>query len=695
MAADMPPDPAPAKLSKLGRAALWYATERGWRVFPLHSVSKAGRCSCGKADCGGPGKHPRTANGCLDASTDPDQVRAWWTRWPSANVGIATGQGVVVVDIDPRHGGDDTLVDLRSRLGPLPDTVEVITGSRGRHIYLACANVTVRNSAGVLGPGVDVRGEGGYVVAPPSTHAQGAYAWEASSRPEEVPLGLLPEAWLAAMLRRPSLRVVAGAKGEPFPEGQRNDSLYRRACSMRAAGFDRDAILAAISHENDTRCVPSLDPAEVKAIAESAARLPEGLSPEYAAKVKARPEPAPAPTPTPTVEAATGAGEWEAELFRTAKGAVRNTFANLCAILRRAPEYATLRTNEMTLAPELGARPLRDADVGLMREAIEHRYGIGPGAESIAAAIVTVGSERGYHPVRDYLSGLVWDGMPRIDRVCGRVLRAETSKISQTVVWTWFVSAVARVMQPGCKVDTALVLVGPQGSRKSTFFRVLGGEWFGDSAVDIESKDSFLQLNSAWIYELSELDHVTGRAHAGRIKAFVSSQVDRFRPPFGRAVAAYPRSNVIVGTTNEDSFLNDPTGARRFWCVRTPSRIDTDTLEDWRDQLWAEAAALYRQGNPWWLGDDAEAALRGAAEEFRAADVWEEPVLWWLSERTGDPRPITTRRILTDVIAVRIEDQGQREANRIAAILCAAGWQNRVEKIDGRPHRTWKRGVPP
>ena len=179
--------------SKLARAALWYATQFGWRVFPLHTVDARG-CSCKREECGAPGKHPRTQKGCLDATSDAEQVKRWWTQWPDANVGVATGRGLVVVDIDPAAGGDNGFVECRKRLGALPDTVEALTGGGGRHIYLATpAGVEVRNSASTLARGVDVRGDGGYVVAAPSVHASGkAYAWEASSRPEEVEVAAAP-----------------------------------------------------------------------------------------------------------------------------------------------------------------------------------------------------------------------------------------------------------------------------------------------------------------------------------------------------------------------------------------------------------------------------------------------------------------------------------------------------------------------
>lgn len=690
----MPAQNAAAKLSRRGRAALHYATQFGWRVFPLHWTDDAGMCSCGNLACGGPGKHPRTPKGCLDASVDAEAIRAWWSRWPDSNVGVATGAGLLVVDVDPRSGGDDSMVDLCRTLGALPDTIECLTGGGGRHVYLS-TRTDVRNSAGIIGAGVDVRGEGGYVVAPPSSHASGrAYAWEVTSRPDEVDLAPVPQAWLDAMTARPKLRVIAGAKGEPFAEGTRNSSLYARACSMRAASFDEPAILAAIMAENDVRCVPPLDPAEVKAIVASACKHPEGHSPEVrariAARTSAREEGLTASAPP------NDTGAWEADLFRTAKGAVKNTFANLCAIFRNAPEYGTrLRYNDMIIAPTLDGRKLEEAELGLMREAVERRYGISPGPDAIAQALLSVAWERRFHPVRDYLSALAWDGVARIDDVAERILTADPTPINRTMVRAWFISAVARAMEPGCKVDTSLVLVGAQGARKSTFFSTLAGpQWFSDTAVDIESKDAMMQINGAWIYELGEIEHVTGRAHAGRIKAFISSARDTFRAPFHRTLSAFPRSNVMVGSTNQEQFLNDPTGSRRFWCVRVHGAVDIDALGAQRDQLWAEALAAYRSREAWWLTPEAEAALREASERFRVSDPWEGAVDKWLAAQAALPpseqRPITSERILAEAIGKRVEDYDQRASNRVAAIMQQRGYSNKPERLDGTTKRVWR-----
>jgi hypothetical protein len=383
----------------------------------------------------------------------------------------------------------------------------------------------------------------------------------------------------------------------------------------------------------------------------------------------------------------TPGNEWYAQLARTPNNKIRNTFANVCAVLRNAPEFGALRHNEMTLTPEEGGVAITDARLGAMREKIELAYGFTPAAESIAQGILTVSAERPYHPVREYLNRLHWDGRARIDTVCRDILNAEMSRINVTVVRAWFISAVARAMEPGCKVDNSLVLVGPQGIFKSTFFSILGGKWFADSAIDLESKDAMLQINHAWIYELAELDQVTSRAHAGRIKSFLSSQVDKYRPPYARTVASVPRGNVIVGSTNESQFLGDATGARRFWCVRVASPINRDVLERDRDQLWAEAVAAYRAREPWWLSAEAETAQREDSEHHAVGDPWEARIAEWVASAEA---PVTTSRVLTAALSIEIGRVTQRDSVRVGAILRRLGWTNRVRRIGAQTHRVWE-----
>lgn len=251
------------------RAALWYAERYGFAVFPCHWIESGSRCSCGDAGCASPAKHPLTEHGCKDATKDPPQLRSWWKRWPEANAAIATGlvSGVLLLDIDPRHAGDTSLAELEAKHGKLPGTPRVLTGGGGAHIWFKYPDDTpIPNSAGRLGSGIDVRGDGGYVIAPPSVHASGnLYRWEISARIDELPLAEVPR-WLLRLLLAPAVgdirqknlatgrvdfaRVAAG-----LTEGERDWELFRLACALRRRGYDR-ALVEAVVLDAASRCRP-------------------------------------------------------------------------------------------------------------------------------------------------------------------------------------------------------------------------------------------------------------------------------------------------------------------------------------------------------------------------------------------------------------------------------------------------------
>jgi len=273
------------------RAALWYALHLHWRVFPTHGIEfhdDVAWCTCGRkagkkedGDCQNAGKHPRTRHGCLDATTDPKVIEAWWHRWPDANVGIATGRGLLVLDVDPRHDGDDSTADLERTQGKLPDTVEDLTGGGGRHVYLiAPPGVELKNSAGQLGRGLDIRTDGGYVIAPPSLHESGRrYEWEGSSRPDEVALAPAPE-WLIDLLR--VQRVDGRPAAKPLtewqrlittvaPEGERNGRLATIAGYLFRHHIEPHGVLVFVEGWNATLCKPPLPDGEVETIVKSIA----------------------------------------------------------------------------------------------------------------------------------------------------------------------------------------------------------------------------------------------------------------------------------------------------------------------------------------------------------------------------------------------------------------------------------------
>jgi Bifunctional DNA primase/polymerase, N-terminal/Primase C terminal 1 (PriCT-1) len=259
-------------------AALAFA-ERGWLVVPLHNP-KQGMCSCRKKNCSSPGKHPRTEHGLNDGSKDPKQIAVWWEKWPDANLGILTGKGsgLVVLDVDGVDG-KASLQALTVAHGNLPKTLCAKTGRRGTdgkrkgcHYYFrAPAGTVMRNSTGALGKGLDIRADGGYVVAPPSLHPSGLlYEWlNAEQSLADVPLwmlGKLAEAKPASVAQLPT------AQGQEIAEGGRNAALASLAGSMRRRGMTPEAIEAALLKENDARCKPPLPASEVWEIARSVSR---------------------------------------------------------------------------------------------------------------------------------------------------------------------------------------------------------------------------------------------------------------------------------------------------------------------------------------------------------------------------------------------------------------------------------------
>jgi putative DNA primase/helicase len=273
----------------------------GLRVFPVHAVGGAGRCSCGK-DCGrNAGKHPRTANGLLDATADPDQVPHWWSRWPDANVAVATGaaSGVWALDVDPAHDGLASIERLEAEHGEIPPTWCVETGGDGLHLWFLLGDTALRTSAGLLGPGLDVRAEGGYVVVPPSRHRSGRrYRWSDAWRPGSVDLAPAPP-WLVALATRafggtvvpPDGFPVDGAAGgnhsraipDVIEEGSRNAALTSLAGAMRRKGAGEAAIRAALMADNAERCRPPLPEAEVARIARSVCRYAPTVPPRAGA----------------------------------------------------------------------------------------------------------------------------------------------------------------------------------------------------------------------------------------------------------------------------------------------------------------------------------------------------------------------------------------------------------------------------
>jgi predicted P-loop ATPase len=234
------------------------------------------------------------------------------------------------------------------------------------------------------------------------------------------------------------------------------------------------------------------------------------------------------------------------------------------------------------------------------------------------------------------------------------------------------IAAVARIMSPGCKVDTVLMLEGTQGKRKSSAIEGLFSKpWFSDDLAELGTKDSAMQMAGVWCIEIADLASMK-RADIDKVKAFITRKVDRFRPPYGRNVIEAPRASILIATTNLDDWGKDETGGRRFWPVQCEGDIDVPGITRLRDQLWAEAVALYRANEEWWLIDDAIIQTAREEVENRAAgDPWDGLIQQAVASKTS----VTVEEILDNVLGVEKARQGRAELMRVVSILKRLHWR--------------------
>ncbi len=295
-------------------------------------------------------------------------------------------------------------------------------------------------------------------------------------------------------------------------------------------------------------------------------------------------------------------------------------------------------------------------------------------------AVTRIGNLNTRNEPKEWILSLEWDGQPRVHFSLSRYFGVKQSEYSEAVSANFWLSMVARLMEPGCKVDNMVVLEAVQGARKSSALNIIGGSWYCEAHESVMSKDFFMALQGKLVVEIGELDSFS-RAETTKVKQVITCKSDRYRSPYARATADHPRQNVFVGTTNDDSYLHDSTGARRFWPVRCDA-IDIDGLDRDRSQLFAEALQLYREGHTWW--ETPQADTEAQQEGRRNEDPWEDPVRNFLLGRT--------EASVTDILEslnIKIGDQKMGDSFRVGHVLRALGWKKHVLKRDGKSKKIW------
>ena len=320
--------------------------------------------------------------------------------------------------------------------------------------------------------------------------------------------------------------------------------------------------------------------------------------------------------------------EWKGDLEYSKSGKLQCTIGNIILILENDPALRGHIVHDLFAGFDgvVGGLPWNkkatqwtDSDDANLRVWLETNYGL-TGKEKIADALTAVLTRHSYHPIRDYLNGLTWDGTPRLERLIIDYIGAEDTELNRVMTRKHFTAAVTRVFKPGCKYDYCLVMTGPEGAGKSTLLNKMGGQWFNDSITTTEGKEGMDQLRRAWIIEMGELASIK-RSDVESIKAYLSKRVDIYRAAYARRTAEHPRQCIFCGTTNEALFLKGDNGNRRFWVIAVDPTLRKysawqDTIDRDRDQLWAEAMHYYQQGEKLYLDDRLEAQAKQRQAEY-------------------------------------------------------------------------------
>ena len=311
--------------------------------------------------------------------------------------------------------------------------------------------------------------------------------------------------------------------------------------------------------------------------------------------------------------------------------------------------------------------------------------------------LLKVAHENQYDPVKLYLDHVASEVEPTyIDRLATTYLRPQDASIGEPTIYdamlkVTLINAVRRVYLPGCKHDSATVLQGKQGIKKSSFWQTLFGPFFSDALDDISSKDSILTLHRSWGMEWAELDSITSRKHAGHIKSFLSRATDFLRVPYGKAVEEWPRSGIIVGSSNKESgLLFDDTGNRRFHVIPcTATSIDLDSLQLERDAIWSAAVAAWKNKESHFLTFEQENQIEKENLGYMVDSPWLTVINQWLNNPVNQSTDITIEKLLTEAIEKPVERQTKSDTMTVSSILKSLKYERKKKRVEGTPKWVW------
>jgi putative DNA primase/helicase len=383
------------------------------------------------------------------------------------------------------------------------------------------------------------------------------------------------------------------------------------------------------------------------------------------------------------------------------KGKIVATPANIGLIVARSEEWDLCFDEFADRAivrkvPDVGAAKPRMGELDEYHVAcainwLTINYGLEAGKKSAMDGLVFAAKQKWFDPMKDYMRALEWDGVPRIETWL-RDYVGVLDESSWFLGRLWLISAVARALSPGCKADYMLVLIGKQGAKKTSVLEAIcpKPEWFQPDLPNLKDKDSMHSLTGVLIVNADEMNAFKRADVVELAKNFLTRSADRYRPPYGALFKMAPRRCVFAGTSNYKEVLSDPTGGRRFWCVEV-GKIDLEGLRKDKDQLWAEAVAMYTDGAQWWPEASREQAISEKnKDQFTTMDPWAATIE---SACIGNEESGVTLRDLFVALGFEGESKyGTGETRRITGMLIAMGWEQRGEKRVGKKReRTWRK----
>lgn len=696
------------------------------RELKTNSQLDLGSHAAAEADGGKPSRlRPYVEAGLQPIPLHPRDKRPRDRGWPTAtydiaklerdfvagriNIGIRLVAEVVVLDVDPRNFGKDgdSLAMLIQNTGLVLDGVpHTRTGSGGDHFWFAKApDVPLLDSIEGY-PGLELKSLGRQVVAAGSIHPCGKpYRW-ATDPVDLKNLPQLPGAVQALAKRPPPKETVVDEEQELTPEqlegaleqldpcdfGDQDEWLkLMMACHHATRGEARQEFIDWSTSDPeyaDHAWIIGNRWDSLHRTGTSSGGRP--ITVRYLHKVLHDAGGAvPHTAPEDDFDMVEPGGS-VLSLFPPDKKIAAN-YTNCMKALRFLDSQLGLAYDEFGRAAFLIAdmlpwsvdigRKLDDDLLRRIRQYLVEATGVNWGKDDVAEAVLCLVRERPYHPVRDYLAGLVWDGRPRLDTLLVDYAGAVDNAYVRAVGAKTLIAAVRRVRQPGCKFDNVIVLEGSQGCGKSSFVKALvpNEDWFSDSPIgNTESKDAPLSLQGKWIIELGEMS-VLSKSGLESLKAFVSCSIDHVRRPYGRLHEELRRQCVFIGTTNQDAYLRDQTGNRRFWPVRVGT-IDIAQLVADRDQLWAEASAREASGESLLLPQALWGMAAGEQEERVPEDPWADVLRAWLDGigTSGPVEPVDrvhTSSLLADALGIPAARQTSADAHRLKVVMVKElGW---------------------